>query len=123
MPIPFVPPSFMIGSIVIWPFPIATIPSNWHLCDGTNGTPDMLGLFIRGAVNDGELLDPIGQDSQSHAFTSAYHNHNLPAAPPNDVQSGTGYDSIVTSKQVTGTTDSADNRPAGRNINFIQRIS
>jgi len=29
------------GVIVLWTGTIASIPSGWHLCDGTNGTVDM----------------------------------------------------------------------------------
>lgn len=37
------------GSIVMWSGSIATIPSGWALCDGTNNTPDLRERFIVGA--------------------------------------------------------------------------
>ncbi len=39
----------MVGKIVLWSGTIVSIPSGWHLCDGTNGTPDLRGVFVRGA--------------------------------------------------------------------------
>ncbi len=122
-PIPFVPPSFMIGSIVIWSGSIATIPSNWQLCDGTNGTPDLRNRFVRGAQNQAAIDNTGGQDSQSHNFTSNIHAHVLLGAPPNTIQSGSGLDSITTSVAVTGTTDAEENRPAFYELAYIQRIS
>jgi hypothetical protein len=36
-----------IGSIIMWAGLV--IPTNWHLCDGTNGTPDLRNKFVIGA--------------------------------------------------------------------------
>src|SRR5262245_14075787 len=40
------------GVIVMWSGTIATIPSGWFLCDGTNGTPDLRDKFVVGATSD-----------------------------------------------------------------------
>ena len=40
------------GTIIIWSGSIATIPLGYHLCDGTNGTPDLRTRFILGAGSD-----------------------------------------------------------------------
>ena len=37
------------GVIVMWSGSVATIPSGWLLCDGTNSTPDLRNRFIVGA--------------------------------------------------------------------------
>jgi microcystin-dependent protein len=37
------------GGIIMWSGSVANIPNNWQLCDGTNGTPDLRGLFVVGA--------------------------------------------------------------------------
>jgi hypothetical protein len=37
------------GVIVMWSGSIATIPTGWALCDGTNDTPDLRDRFIIGA--------------------------------------------------------------------------
>jgi microcystin-dependent protein len=40
------------GLISMWSGTIATIPSGWYLCDGTNSTPDLRNKFIIGAYAD-----------------------------------------------------------------------
>lgn len=37
------------GFVGMWTGAIAAIPSGWHLCDGSNGTPDLRDRFIVGA--------------------------------------------------------------------------
>lgn len=41
-----------VGGIVMWSGTVATIPANWQLCDGTNGTPDLRDKFVIGAKQD-----------------------------------------------------------------------
>ena len=62
-----------------------SIPSGWHLCDGTNGTPDLRNRFIIGAgdiysVNDiGGYTDAI-IPTHNHTVAignSGSHNHTL----------------------------------------------
>ena len=38
-----------VGLISLWSGSIASIPTNWALCDGTNGTPNLQDRFIVGA--------------------------------------------------------------------------
>ena len=40
------------GVIVLWSGTIATIPSGWVLCDGSNSTPDLRDRFVVGAKQD-----------------------------------------------------------------------
>lgn len=40
------------GVIVLWSGSIATIPSGWYLCNGSNGTPDLRNRFVVGAFQD-----------------------------------------------------------------------
>lgn len=44
--------AFVAGMIMMWSGTIATIPSGWLLCDGTNSTPDLRNRFIVGAHSD-----------------------------------------------------------------------
>jgi hypothetical protein len=41
-----------IGSIIMWSGTIATIPSNYRLCDGGNGTPNLTDKFVICAAQD-----------------------------------------------------------------------
>jgi microcystin-dependent protein len=45
-------PKFVTGMIMMWSGSIATIPSGWLLCNGSNGTPDLRNRFIIGAHSD-----------------------------------------------------------------------
>lgn len=38
-----------IGTVAIWSGSVASIPTGWWLCDGTNGTPNMVDRFFVGA--------------------------------------------------------------------------
>ncbi|MDD3096013.1 MAG: hypothetical protein PHD63_07215 [Candidatus Marinimicrobia bacterium] len=38
-----------VGTIVMWYGTSATVPSGWHICDGTTGTPDLRDKFVVGA--------------------------------------------------------------------------
>lgn len=40
------------GGIIMWSGSIASIPSGWFLCNGSNGTPDLRNRFIVGAHSD-----------------------------------------------------------------------
>ena len=44
--------AFVAGMIMMWSGTIATIPSGWYLCDGTNSTPDLRNKFIIAADAD-----------------------------------------------------------------------
>lgn len=57
------------GVILMWSGSIATIPFGWALCDGNNGTPDLLEKFIVGANNSGTF---------AQGETGGYANPTLP---------------------------------------------
>lgn len=38
-----------VGGIIMWSGAANALPVNWKICDGTNGTPDLRGKFIRGS--------------------------------------------------------------------------
>ena len=44
-----------IGSIIAYSGLLGSIPSNWHICDGTGGTPDLRDRFLKGASNAGDV--------------------------------------------------------------------
>ena len=65
------------GVIVMWSGTYNNIPSGWHLCDGTSGTPDLRNRFIYGvntsygAGNDGDLNTTGGSSAHSHTASSS----------------------------------------------------
>jgi hypothetical protein len=52
-----------IGGIIMWSGTIASIPGNWRLCNGSEGTPDLRDRFVIGARGDAIVLN------QSYAQT------------------------------------------------------
>lgn len=110
----------MPGMIMGWPWGIDTIPSGWHLCDGTMGTPDYRNCFLAGAGDAYAPGDAGGQDSQTHAFTGDGHSHSLVGGI--DIAPASGISANTDSKNVTGTTDAADNRPQFKAICWIMKL-
>lgn len=45
--------SFVKGMIIDWFGASNKVPTGWHICDGTNGTPDLRGKFIIGGSTNG----------------------------------------------------------------------
>ena len=41
-----------VGSVMMWSGSVASIPTGWQLCDGTNGSPDLRDKFVIGAGNN-----------------------------------------------------------------------
>lgn len=69
------------GVILMWSGSIASIPSGWLLCDGTNGTPDLRSRFIVGAGSaygvgsTGGSADAIVVSHNHTGTTSTVGNH------------------------------------------------
>jgi len=61
------------GVIVMWSGTIATIPSGWALCDGTNSTPDLRDKFIYGASAGENPGATGGSTTHSHLVPDHYH--------------------------------------------------
>jgi hypothetical protein len=58
------------GIITMWSGTLATIPSGWHLCDGTSGTPDLRDKFIYGTSAGQNPGATGGSTSHSHTITN-----------------------------------------------------
>ena len=57
------------GLVVLWYGSVASIPSGWHLCDGTGGTIDLRGKFPVGAGTGASRS--VGSTGGSSTFTAA----------------------------------------------------
>jgi len=129
-----------IGSIILFNAAFSTIPANWQICDGTNGTPDLVSDFVRGTTNEGNLLDTGGSDDaivvqHNHGITDNGHNHGMPSGE-NGNGSG-GYDDANNSRNTPntnnantgisikneGSSGTNQNRPAFVRLAYIQRIT
>jgi len=61
------------GVITMWSGSAAAIPTGWHLCDGTNSTPDLRGRFVMGS----NLSYAVGATGGTDSITLT--NTELPA--------------------------------------------
>jgi hypothetical protein len=60
-----------IGGIIMWSGSVATIPSSWRLCNGTNGTPNLQDKFVIGAGSG----YAVGASAGSADATLVSHSH------------------------------------------------
>jgi len=73
------------GGIIMWSGLIASIPTGWSLCDGSNGTPDLRNRFVVGAGDQYDRNDTGGADSVT--LTEAQmpsHDHSMGSAGSHD---------------------------------------
>ena len=72
------------GVITMWHGLLTNIPTGWLLCDGTNGTPNLIAKFVRGVAT--ASTNPSGTGGSdtvtlttaqlaSHTHTQNSHNH------------------------------------------------
>lgn len=115
------PPDYMIGAIIIWDTARGPIPNGWQICDGTNGTPDLRGLFVKGAAGPGDIGDTGGSLTHSHPFTGDGHAHYLPGGT--SLQDGIGRAYTTSTDPAVGTTDATDGQPPWYKLFYIQRLS
>jgi hypothetical protein len=140
-----------IGGIIMWSGTIASIPSNWKLCDGTsNNTPDLRNRFVIGAAVDSGTAPRTtitGANTQmggtkdavvvahSHGVTdpghyheiggadygSGYHNPYHTDANRYTINTRTAYTGITINSE--GSSGTNQNLPPYYALAFIMRIS
>lgn len=89
-----------VGGIIMYSGAFADIPANWHLCDGTDGTPDLTDRFVLATNTEADVAQVGGTKK---------HRHNLIAA---DTPAGTA--TVVAASAGT---------PAGTNANTAPNFS
>ena len=119
------------GIILLWSGASTTIPSGWVLCNGSNGTPNLIDRFIVGAGStyavgatggsDTVTLTTAQMPSHKHSFSGSSHSHTLSGTASgtlrgSDPTGGAGgkyitnnaynYDTISISLNLSGTTNS-----------------
>jgi microcystin-dependent protein len=80
-----------IGTIVSYYGSTGSIPNNWAICDGNNGTPNLSGLFIMGQGNTTYPYASTG-GSGSITLTGAQlpaHSHTVLLQSSGNAGSGT----------------------------------
>lgn len=92
------------GIIVAWSGSADTIPDGWHLCDGTNGTPDLRDRFIVGAGNTYAAGSRGGE--ATHKLTVSEmpsHSHTIPKESGSGGAYGGGKYSAKNAEESSGT--------------------
>lgn len=114
----------MPGMIMLWYGSIASIPTGWTLCDGTNGSPNLKDYFVRGA-GTGPSWAPGGTGGASthtHEFTGDGHAHDLASGDQIQEVTPAGHHYHGTSTNpASGTTDSSDHKPKYMNLCYIMK--
>ena len=133
------------GVIVMWSGSIASIPTDWALCDGTNGTPDLTSKFIRSVTN--ASTDPGstgGSATHAHSagsYSASSHTHTYSGSTStynwNVRREGDQWDSGSTGTHshtysgttsssvggaISGISDSANSLPPYYALAFIMKI-
>lgn len=96
--------AFVSGMIMMWSGTIATIPSGWVLCDGTNSTPDLTNKFIVAAdADDGGVAKTTitGSATQTGGTTDSIvvsHTHTASVTDP-------GHTHVIGSNTTSGGVD------------------
>ena len=84
----------MRGEIKMWYPEAGTIPNGWHICDGTEGTPNLIGRFIKA---DTECKESTDEDSMDYPFELnsentpvGAHTHTSQSASEDITSTGSG---------------------------------
>ena len=97
---------FKRGMIIDWYGAVNNIPVGWHLCDGTNGTPDLRDKFVLGAGGNFPLNGVGGKKSIKLTVDMIpEHRHTIFAAGSTDSDAHGGIDFAVQTHPdgITGT--------------------
>ena len=68
---------FTVGMIIDWYGAANAVPAGWHICDGTNGTPDLRDKFIVGA-GSAYALNAAGGEATHTLTTAEMPSHDHP---------------------------------------------
>ncbi len=134
-----------VGTIQMWSGLLSDIPRKWHLCDGTQGTPNMLSKFVKGSPDGEDGGATGGEDEVSlseselpphgHSFSVGSHNHTIPVFPEfpentrTDIVRGsptTPFAWAETTSGVTagntGSSTAHENKPPFFELAYIQKV-
>lgn len=121
-----------VGSIIIWSGTADNIPSGWHICDGTDNTPDLTDKFVLGAGTTHNVGDTGGEET--HTLTveeMPEHNHNMlgwtesnkgyPNTQPTVQKGGDGSETVHTLWE--GGDQPHNNMPPYYTLCYIMKVS
>jgi len=108
------------GGIIMWHGSLASIPPDYALCDGSNGTPDLRDKFVVGTAVGVDPGNVGGAVNHNHTFTGDGHHHLI--GPGDYIGLGTDYYPGTLDNNAVGTTDNEDGRPPFYEIAYIMKL-
>jgi len=113
----------MPGMIMLWYGSEAAIPSGWHLCDGSMGTPDLRSKFVIGASEGFPVGKTGGTMSHWHEFTGDGHSHDLVTGTEISYVAPDGdYAHATSSNPCSGTTEFKNSIPPYHALCYIMKL-
>lgn len=131
------------GLIAIFTGVLSRIPIGWRICDGNNGTPNLLDKFVKSITiateepgsTGGAATHGHGNVSHGHGNPGHIHNTNGPSATTNTTNTGTGASAATgthTHQSYSNSDDLAsnsftvssgvDHRPPWFQVAFIMKV-
>lgn len=111
----------MPGMIMLWYGSEATIPSGWHLCDGTMGTPNLNGLLVPCAGAKYSPGHTGGWEYHRHYFEGDGHTHSLPDGY--DLQAGEDVSKTTSLEPAAGYCDYDVSMPPFMALCYIMKLN
>lgn len=118
-----------VGTIVIWSGTVDDIPTGWHLCDGTDGTPDLRDKFVLGAGENHPVNDKGGSEEVVLTLEQMpRHSHGIQASSSSgtlsyvrsNLASGLDYYAVTT---YSGLSEPHPNMPPYYSLCYIMKLS
>lgn len=113
-----------IPSGAIMPFYLSSCPTGWMLADGTNGTPDLRGAFIRGLGDLANSRDPEGSSRALGSFQLEdfkRHSHTLGTIVNRDRGKSDTLHQTNAGQAQTGETGGPETRPDNVALLYCQK--
>jgi len=114
------PTTFEAGMIMLWSGSIDSIPAGWHLCDGTEGAPDLRDRFIVGAGSAYAPAATGGKLTHTHTTTQTSHNHIVNTG--GGVQAGSGAFNVTSSTHGDITVADSNHLPLYYALCYIMKL-
>jgi len=131
-----------VGTILVWDRPLSDIPQGWHLCDGTNGTVNLIDRIPMGIPTIGEPAggppsgspDDTALGRANEGALTHTHSFTHGQATDKESQGGVRQDPHPGGGQWVGSaghthplsgvvTDSASSLPPVTRVIFIQKLA
>lgn len=112
--------AFRKGDIILWSGLISAIRGGWHLCDGTNGTPNLVDLFVICAGSSYVVGATGGSVNHLHDGATDGHSHTL--AGGSQVNAGGGHSNNTDSQTDAFTTNTANHLPSYYALAYIMKL-